>query len=409
MGKTVVKFYGDGEFWIDGQKRAKLYSDGDIWADGKKIGQLYEDGDIWINGRKVGSCTEDGDIWIDGKRVATGVHLLSVFDQKESSSSSSSYTSSYSSSGGSPTRSQVGEILESAVNGSLFLGSFVVLVICTILASFLVWTRGIPDIFATNFNNYGIAKAALIFTYTGMLFMLYKHWDIATREGEPMFCIGLLLQGLACLFNILVFYLLDIFITAFSYGFTLFEILGQFGSLFAGFLGAAIGVVLFFGLAPALVGTVFNFFYLHIKGRRYKTSSSKSAFKGMFGSLKKRTAKKTYSSKSTFGSSKTYSSPTKTRTYGSSSTAGTYTKKTTSTSSYSSGSTTRSSYTSSPTRSSSTSSTSSTSSASKSGNSANTKIHMCVCGRKLYVSTDRGEHTFTCPHCQRHYAYKPSK
>ena len=369
MGKTVVKFYGDGEFWIDGKKRAKLYSDGDIWADGKKIGQLYEDGDIWINGRKVGSCTEDGDIWIDGKRVATGVHLLSVFEQKKSSSSSSSYTSSYSSSGGSPTRSQVGEILESAVNGSLFLGSFVVLVICTILASFLVWTRGIPDIFATNFNNYGLAKAALVFTYTGMLFMLYKHWDIATREGEPMFLIGLLLQGLACLFNILVFYLLDIFITAFSYGFTLFEILGQFGSLFAGFLGAAIGVVLFFGLAPALVGTVFNFLYLKIKGRRYKTSSSKSAFKGMFGSLKKRSAKKTYSSKSTFGSSKTYSSPTKTRTYGSSS----------------------------------------TSSASKPGNSANTKIHMCVCGRKLYVSTDRGEHTFTCPHCQRHYAYKPSK
>ena len=50
--KTVVKIYGDGEFWIDGQKKAKLYPDGEIWADGELIARVYEDGKMLASGEK---------------------------------------------------------------------------------------------------------------------------------------------------------------------------------------------------------------------------------------------------------------------------------------------------------------------------------------------------------------------
>lgn len=365
MEKTIVKFYGDGEFWIAGKKRAKIYPDGEIWADDKKIGRLYEDCDIWIDGRKVGSCTTNGEIWIDGKRVATGVHLLSVFKQKETTSSSSSYEKNHSRGGG---NSQILEFVMNASSGTgsiyghIIFGGIVVLIVCSIIASVLLWIKGMPDIYAENMNHPTISIMAQISSYLFMFLMLYKHWDIITREGIcniidffGAFLRGLVMQGIVCFAHFVVFYILDVVITAFSYGLTLFEILSNFGDIFAGsFLLAGILSTIFFGLAPALISTLSASLYLLLKGRRQDALPSKLTLQNMIDIFRKRKPQK----------------PSKTN------------KASNANNSYRTN---------------------------NAGDPANKKIHLCTCGCKLRFPTDQGEYTFTCPKCGKRYTYKPSK
>ena len=369
MGKTVVKFYGDGEFWIDGQKRAKLYSNGAIWADGKKIGQLYENGEIWIDDRKVGSCTEDGDIWIDGKRVATGVHLLSVFEQEENSSSGSSYEKSYSDGGNGKGLVELTDFvknLSGISGGNIILGGIVVLIICSIIASVLLWIKGMPDIYAENMNHPAIGVIAQISAYIFMLIIIYKHWDIITREGISniidffgAFLRGLVTQGLVCFAHFLVFYILDVVITAFSYGISLFEILANLGDLFSGVLLAGLLSTIFFGLAPALISTLSALLYLLFKGRRQDAPPSKLTFQNVIGFFTKRKNKNTNkarTAKNIFGDVNT-----------------------------------------------------SNTAHNSTSNPSHKQIHQCTCGCKLRFPTDQGEYTFTCPKCNKRYTYKPSK
>lgn len=287
MGRTIVKFYSDGEFWIDGHKRAKLHPDGEIWADGRKIANLYEDGEIWMDGKRVGFCSEDGDLWINNRKVATGIHLLSVMQQPQRETDQSYESESRKSwGGGTSFGSGSGGFSGGGGGGGILGGAFfvvVLLLVAFLIACFKVWVTDMPQTLTSMMQSEGVKGIALVSVYVCMAVMLYMHWDIATRKNKPLFFLGLLLQGASFLVNLIVFTLIDLMATASAYGMSLFAGFSELGSIIGfGGAGGLFGMIFalgFMGLAPAIVGTLINLLYLKFKGSRENAAPSKLSFK----------------------------------------------------------------------------------------------------------------------------------
>lgn len=254
--KTVVKIYGDGEFWIDGQKKAKLYPDGEIWADGELIARVYEDGEIYSNGKRIGKVYSDGDLWLDGKKVASGVYLLDLLGSyQKSSSNESSYEykkQNYSCNGGgnNGSSSRLGSV------GGGFIFVTVLLIVAFIYAAFRFWTSELPTILFGNMQTLG--SVAMVFVYAGMVITMYLHICMATKNKKTYFRRGLLMQAGVFFANIIVFTILDLIATALSYGYTIGDALGEVGNALAGNFFGFILIGIFVGLAPTIVSSLIS-------------------------------------------------------------------------------------------------------------------------------------------------------
>jgi len=263
MGRTIVKIYGDGEFWIDGQKRAKLYSDGDIYADGRRIGRLYPDGDIYIDGKRVGKVYPDGEVWVGDQRVATGVYLLDLLEGSGGTGSSSGqgYSAGGSGFGGSSGFGGGNRLNDLAEVGSSGFGLgllvvIVLLIVASLYACFKLWTSEIPQLIFGNMNVLG--PVATVAVYAGMLFTMYWHCCIATKSKEEQFVRGVLMQAGVFFANVIVFTILDLIATALSYGFSVGDALGEIGNALAGSLLGMLVIAVFIGMAPTIVSSLIS-------------------------------------------------------------------------------------------------------------------------------------------------------
>ena len=256
LEKVIVKIYGDGEFWMDGQKRAKLHPDGEIWADGKRVARLYEDGEIWADGKQIGKVYSDGDLWIGNRKVASGIYLLDLLaSSKEESSKESSYENkkqSYSYQGGGNKRSSS----ESSSVGGGFIFVTVLLIVAFIYAAFRFWLTELPTLLFGNMQTLG--SVAMIFVYASMAVMMYLHICMATKEKETKFLRGLLMQAGAFFVNIIVFTILDLIATAISYGYTVGDALGEVGNALAGSFFGFVLIGVFVGLAPTIISSLIS-------------------------------------------------------------------------------------------------------------------------------------------------------
>lgn len=259
MADPVVKIYGDGEFWVDGQRKAKMYPDGEIWANGSKVGKVYSDGDIWIDGESVGRVFSNGDLWIGNRKVATGIYLLDMLDsngnpsanQKESSASAA------------PTFISMG--IANIGRSAPDIGNFgcglifvvVLLIVAFVYACFALWFSELPQIMFGNFQSLG--KIAMISVYVCMFITMYKHCKTAVHNGRVMFFKGLVMQGVVFLANIVIFTVLDLIVTATSYGIPVGIALGELGGLLGGSLGGIIISAVFVAAAPTVVSSIISF------------------------------------------------------------------------------------------------------------------------------------------------------
>lgn len=257
LGKSVVKIYGDGEFWIDGTKRAKLYPDGEIWADGHIVARLYEDGDIWSGGVKIGHVYSDGELWIGNNRVATGIYLLDLLDHAPNQARNErgfDYR-------GNRSAPNFENYKSKSSNGSSVGGCFifvaVLLLIAFIYGCFRFWISELPGLLFGNMQTLG--NVAMIFVYAGMFLMMYLHICMATQKKAVLFLRGILLQAGAFFVNIIVFTILDLIITALSYGFTIADALGEIGGALGGGIFGFLVIGIFVGLAPTIVSAFVSF------------------------------------------------------------------------------------------------------------------------------------------------------
>ncbi|MBQ7858754.1 MAG: hypothetical protein IJ347_01290 [Faecalibacterium sp.] len=260
MARTVVKIYGDGEFWVDGQKRAKLYPDGEIYADGRKVGRVYPDGDIYIDGKCAGKVYSDGEVWVGGQKVATGVYLLDLLEGSGGADSTSGRDDSNGSPkfGGFGGGTKLDDRVE--VGGSSFgcgvLFVIVLLIVASIYAFFKLWTSELPQLLFSNMNTLG--PVATVAVYAGMLFMIYYHCCQSTQEKDVQFVRGMLQQAGVFFANVIVFTVLDLIVTALSYGFTLGDVLTAAGSALAGSVFGMILIAVFIGAAPTIVSSILS-------------------------------------------------------------------------------------------------------------------------------------------------------
>lgn len=294
MGKSILKIYDDGEFWLDGKKCAKLYENGEIWADGKKIANVYEDGDIWMDGKKIGVCTSSGELWINNRKVADGIYLSSVLEGGKATAQQPEQ----------PKVTYAAPVRRSNPNsplkdldgfGMILFCAGVLIAVVILIACFKLWITDMPEVLTGHLNSKGLKPVALVSVYAWMFALLYLHWEIGTRKNKMMFFLGLLLQGGAFLLNLLLFTVLDMCATASSYGIPITKALGELGKVTGfgskgGFLGI-VATVAIFGLAPTILGALINKLYLKIKGPRAGKSAPR-----WIGTFKKRPARSNASS-----------------------------------------------------------------------------------------------------------------
>lgn len=257
MANSVVKIYGDGEFWVDGERKAKLYPDGDIWANGKKIGKVYSDGDIWIDGKSVGRVFSNGDLWIGSRKVATGIYLLDLLDQRgdppvQKQESHTTFVGGFVPKGRPNFNSS-----SSGCSGFGCMALFVVvlLIVALVYACFALWFSELPQILFGNLQYFG--TGAMVSVYACMFLMIYKHCKLAVGDGRVQFFKGLLMQGGTFVLNIFVFTVLDVLVTASDYGIPVGDALGELGGLLGGF-GGMVASAFFVALAPTAVSSIIS-------------------------------------------------------------------------------------------------------------------------------------------------------
>ena len=408
MGKSILKIYDDGEFWLDGKKQAKLYENGEIWADGKKIAMLYENGDIWMDGKKIGSCTSDGNLWINDRKVASGVYLLSVIEGSPKNPQQPAHQE-YSYSASAPKAKPKSTIGDLDGFGMILFCASILLAVAALIACFKLWITDMPEVLTGHLQSTGLRVAALVSVYGCMVFLLYLHWDIATRKNKVMFFGGLLMQGCAFLVNLLLFTVLDMCATAASYGISAFDALGELGKVTGfGSSGGLLGIVatvVIFGLAPTILGALINKIYLKIKGSREGTPATgmvsalkcvptriKDAFRSV-NPKEPKSGRSTY--KASNSDNSTYHSQNKTSNtqtarndnsvtfdglFGKSDMKFTATHKVTA-----------------------------EKLADETKAKANMRIVNCTCGTKFRYPTDKGSIIVACPGCKKQYRYFPKR
>jgi len=265
MEKVVLKIYGDGEFWIDGQKRAKIYPDGEIWADGKQIARVYPDGDIWAGSARVGRVYPDGDLYIDNQKVAGGVYLLDLLSASDDTPMRES-VSDNSPDNTAPVSHSADKLIQAAKNlselgpvAACIIFVAILLAVAFIYGCFHFWFSDISFLLFGNMMSLG--AAATFFVYAGMAFTMYRHIRTAIKKRETLFMQGLIMQAVTFFVNIIVFTVLDLIVTANAYGLTLGDALGEVGHALSGSLPGFLLIGVFVGMAPAIAGAFISFVY----------------------------------------------------------------------------------------------------------------------------------------------------
>ena len=273
MSNTKIKFYGDGEFWIDGKKRAKLYSDGDLYVDGKPAGKVYSDGDVYLWNKCVGKVYPDGGFWVNGKCVLKDVMILDYLNTDLNTASISSTETDETEETkptffSTPTTTPSIPSLDFSCLGCFgIFFSILILIACAI-----GWVMVIPGILLDIMKISVMGPLSIILIYGSMLYSIYAQWELGSRKGNSAFDYGAIRQSLSFLVITAALLFIDRLLFGILHHATFNQIVSSFfsalgiDSIWSLLLGLLLCILL--GCPPAIVGALITTVYLKTKGQR---------------------------------------------------------------------------------------------------------------------------------------------